>query len=44
MEEKGHLIETLSDRHAATASRTPKAFSTRSNVSSVGFPLSLNAL
>jgi hypothetical protein len=30
--------------HAATARRTPKAFSTRSSVSSVGFPLSLNAL
>lgn len=30
--------------HAATASRTPRAFITRSSVSSVGFPLSLNAL
>ncbi len=35
--------EAFADQ-AATASRTPRAFITRSSVSSVGFPLSLNAL
>ena len=42
--EMGGPVETHSGRHAVTASRIPKALSTRSSVSSVGFPLPLKAL
>jgi hypothetical protein len=41
---RNDTLSAIGANHAAIASRTPKAFITRSSVSSVGLPLSLNAL